>query len=237
MAPSTGFQLEPLPTGVTIAQVYKDYMQYLYKHTWTFFQDRRIKGQEIWNSLAPSMEIIMAHPNGWGIREQGVLRTAAVAAGLTTAARSNYQITFVSEAEASVQFCLSSSGTLNTLANYMNLVICDAGGSTVDTTVYKVTRTQPLLELKEIKASACVQAGGIFVDHAAESYLRQRFASAGLSDDDVDDYTKAALVEFVDLTKPNFGSADDTFNTLNIKRRRLNLPSIQVRGGYMKLTQ
>lgn len=37
----------------------------------------------------------------------------------------------------------------------MNLVVCDAGGSTVDTTAYKVTNITPMLELQEIKSSAC----------------------------------------------------------------------------------
>lgn len=37
----------------------------------------------------------------------------------------------------------------------MNLVVCDAGGSTVDTTVYTVTAVEPMLELEEMKSSAC----------------------------------------------------------------------------------
>lgn len=33
--------------------------------------------------------------------------------------------------------------------------VCDAGGSTVDTTVYNVVSARPALQLKEGKASAC----------------------------------------------------------------------------------
>jgi hypothetical protein len=118
------------------------------------------------------MKIIMARPNGWGAREEGLLRTAAVAAGLSTTANSHRQIAFVSEAEASLQFCLSSTQLASSLSVSlismwfcleayqllklgMNLVICDAGGSTIDTTVYNVTAVEPLLELKEVKSSAC----------------------------------------------------------------------------------
>lgn len=57
----------------------------------------------------------MAHPNGWGTREQGVLRTAAVAAGLSTLSDSHRRISFVSEAEASIQYCLTSSQTSSLL--------------------------------------------------------------------------------------------------------------------------
>jgi hypothetical protein len=48
----------------------------------------------------------------------------------------------------------------------MNLVVCDAGGSTVDTTVYHIATIDPMLELNEIKASACKPAG--WVDNAAD---------------------------------------------------------------------
>ena len=36
-----------------------------------------------------------------------------------------------------------------------NIIICDAGGSTVDTTVYNVTKNNPMLKLNEVKSSAC----------------------------------------------------------------------------------
>ena len=37
----------------------------------------------------------------------------------------------------------------------MNFIVCDAGGSTVDTTVYSVASARPVLNLKEKRASAC----------------------------------------------------------------------------------
>ncbi|KAG8739928.1 hypothetical protein FRC10_004989 [Ceratobasidium sp. 414] len=182
------------------------------------------------------MDIILAHPNGWGPREQGVLRSAAVAAGLTTEANSHRQISFVSEAEASVQFCVTSYQTSAFLSAGMNLVVCDAGGSTVDTTVYNVTSVQPMIELKEIKASACIQAGAIFVDEAAESWLRQRFKGAGLDNDDVEASTTEGLEHFTNFTKLNFHGAEDTLD-IKVGKRRLNVSSINVQGGRMKVTK
>jgi hypothetical protein len=52
------------------------------------------------------MEVIIAHPNGWGIREQTFLRSAAVAAGFSTTDQASTKVRFVSEAEASVHFCI-----------------------------------------------------------------------------------------------------------------------------------
>lgn len=37
----------------------------------------------------------------------------------------------------------------------MNFIVCDAGGSTVDTTVYSVASARPVLKLEEKRASAC----------------------------------------------------------------------------------
>lgn len=55
-----------------------------------------------------TMQIVIAHPNGWGIREQGVLRNAAAEAKLSSEDDAPSRITFVSEAEASLHFCLNS---------------------------------------------------------------------------------------------------------------------------------
>ncbi|KAG9097686.1 hypothetical protein FRC06_007290 [Ceratobasidium sp. 370] len=236
MAPSTGFQLHPLPNGISIGQVYANYLRYLFLHTQTFFHEHVFRGQEIWHTLSSSMKIMIAHPNGWGTREQGVLRTAAVQAGLTTSTQSDRQISFVSEAEAAIQFCLRSSQTTSSLRPGMSLVVCDAGGSTVDTTVYKVSAVEPILELEEIKSSACVQAGAIFVDDAAERYLRLQFENAGLDEDDVDTYTRDGLDHFISFVKPNFNGTEETLD-IKVGKRKLNLPSINVQGGRMKLAR
>ncbi|QRV80584.1 heat shock protein 70 kDa 12A [Ceratobasidium sp. AG-Ba] len=236
MAPSSGFKLDPLPRGVTINQVYTDYLRYLYAHTRNFFQDHVFHGQQVWQTLALSMEIVLAHPNGWGTREQGVLRSAAVAAGMTTEAKSREQISFVTEAEASVQFCVCQPQTSTFLTSGMNLVVCDAGGSTVDTTVYNVTSAQPTLQLKETKASACIQAGAIFVDDAAESWLRGRFKAAGLDQDDIDACTADGLDHFINFTKPNFSGTEDVLD-LKVGKRRLNVASISIQGGRMKVAK
>lgn len=70
------------------------------------------------------MEIVIAHPNGWGFKEQSFLREATIAAYTTSAVdlkstRSTggrrhglaqddlaTRIRFISEAEASVHFCI-----------------------------------------------------------------------------------------------------------------------------------
>jgi hypothetical protein len=97
----------PLPDGVTIEQVYADFMGYLFQHTETYFMESEIGGATLWMELKDSIDFVIAHPNGWGLNEQALLKRAAIAAGLVdSAAKAEQHIQFVSEAEASAHFVL-----------------------------------------------------------------------------------------------------------------------------------
>ena len=81
-------------------------MVYLLEHTREFFHERVLDGVTVWNHHFDSADIILTHPNGWGIREQVFLRKAAVAAGFPDPEKTSARIGFVTEAEASVRFCM-----------------------------------------------------------------------------------------------------------------------------------
>lgn len=164
--------LAALPKGVTLMKIYVDFMRYLLNHTKKYFVEHVLQGESEWRKYFPSMKVVIAHPNGWGINEQDFLRRAAVSAGYAELWNAPSQIRFVSEAEASVHFCIHHmdigssmdvSFCFATVAPMFNViakpgvafVVCDAGGSTVDTTVYGVKANAPLLELEEKKASDC----------------------------------------------------------------------------------
>ncbi|KAF8597354.1 hypothetical protein BDV93DRAFT_499702 [Ceratobasidium sp. AG-I] len=234
MAPLSGFLLEPLPTGVKIGQIYGDFFGYLLKHTQSFFEEHIFRGREVWQSLSKSMEVVIAHPNGWSTREQGVLRESAITARLSSAKSAYRRISFVPEAEASVQFCLNSEPLVSSLQAGMKFIVCDAGGSTVDTTVYAIVELVPMLKLKEVKSSACIQAGSIFVDQAAESFIRSRLEGKELDEEDIEAYVKDGMEHFTNIVKPNFTGAEPVLD-IKIGKRRLNIPSINVQGGRMKL--
>ena len=94
-----------LPPGVSLRQIYADFLGYLLQHPKSFFEDRILDGKNIWAQFSSEMEVVIAHPNGWGIREQAFLRHAAVEAGFADSASARTKIRFVTEAEASVHFC------------------------------------------------------------------------------------------------------------------------------------
>ena len=52
--------------------------------------------------------------------------------------------------------------------------VVDAGGSTVDSTLYECKETSPKLILEEARASECVQAWSVFIDRAAQHMLEAK---------------------------------------------------------------
>ncbi|CAE6419856.1 unnamed protein product [Rhizoctonia solani] len=228
-------KLDPLPPGITLRQIYSDFLGYLLKHTRAYFEDRILDGRQLWERYSSTMEIVIAHPNGWGIREQAFLRSAAVSAGFSTADQAPAKVRFVTEAEASVHFCIHHTNLGNVLQPGTNFAVCDAGGSTVDTTLYSVISARPVLKLEEKWASACVQAGAIFVDFEAEKFLRRTLTGAGLSSDDVVEYTKAGVKDFEGFAKRAFKD-ETTEQSVAVAHTRFNNTSIRARRGRMTLS-
>ena len=101
-----------LPPGISITQVYSDYMAYLIDHTKNHIEDYFGSGSGIAQLLSERGEIILAHPNHWGSTEQDILKEAAVQAGIITESGLSRRLHFVEEAEASASFCLSATPAL-----------------------------------------------------------------------------------------------------------------------------
>ncbi|ELU42318.1 hypothetical protein AG1IA_03652 [Rhizoctonia solani AG-1 IA] len=231
-------KLDPLPNGVGLLQIYADFMNYLFKNTEPFFKDRIVDGPTIWEAYKDNITFIIAHPNGWGIREQEFLRRAAVDGGLVTVADSKNRVRFVTEAEASVHYCISHSNISNRLKAGLNFAVCDAGGSTVDITVYTVTSTSPLLKLAEKRDSACEYgsgvciAGGLYVDDAVEKYLEDTLTRAGIDPEDIKEYVEEGVKDFEKFPKRLFSDGSDSLK-LKLGDKGLTNPEISVRRGVM----
>lgn len=91
-------------------------MEYIKTHTTTFLESRG--SPDPWTS---TVDIVIAHPNGWGCHEQDFLQTAAIAAHL---APSGERVYFVEEAEAAARYCLSPSNTVFAKDLKVSLIQC-----------------------------------------------------------------------------------------------------------------
>jgi hypothetical protein len=114
-------------------------------------------GKEMWQALEDQRTIVITTPNGWGHIEQEFLRDIAIRAGLVTEETADRLLEFVTESEASVHCVLTRSTETQWLKEGIKFAVVDAGGSTVDSTLYECVATEPGLVLKEIPGRESLQ--------------------------------------------------------------------------------
>jgi hypothetical protein len=106
--------------------------------------------------LEDRIVVILTTPNGWDVTQQGFLREVAVEAGLVTQANAEGRLEFVTEGEAAVHYILEYQGH-RWLEPGSRFIVVDAGGSTVDSTLYECKAVKPRVILHEMCASECIQ--------------------------------------------------------------------------------
>ncbi|KAH7100092.1 hypothetical protein BKA62DRAFT_831207 [Auriculariales sp. MPI-PUGE-AT-0066] len=215
-------EIPSLPHGVTLKQVYTHWLQYIYAHATSFFREQSLDGPTIWDRVKDRVEIILAIPNGWDLSQQDI----------SPGRHDPKRLMFVSEAEASVHYGLLHTDGDRWLKPGMKFCVLDAGGSTVDTTLYKCAAITPKLELEEVTASDCVQAGSVFVDRDAEKMLRLKLANSKFADDE---YIKEMMTVFERKTKRKFDGSPDA-SVIAFGRARDNDPSVNISKGRIALT-
>ncbi|KAG8695085.1 hypothetical protein FRC08_008054 [Ceratobasidium sp. 394] len=225
--------LDPLPRDISLYQIYSDFLIYLFKHTRAFFEAHILDGRTVWEAYSPNIEVVITHPNGWGTRERGFLRSVAMEAGLASVS-SPHKIQFATEAEAIFHFSAYRTDPGGYLQIGARFALCDVGESTVDTAVYSVVEVSHGLKLGEVRASACIQTGAIFVDAAAENYIRDLLTKAQLPKQDVEDYTIRGVKDFNLALKRSFCDATRD-EVIEIAGTRLHIPSIRTIRGRMTI--
>lgn len=154
---SASIEIPPLPSRVTLRQIYADFLKYMFNVTRDFFESSTPNGSQIWSRVKDQIVLVLATPNGWDTAQQGFLREAVVAANLLPVADLDRRLEFVTEGEASVHYALEHTRTNHWLEAGVMFTVTDAGGSTVDSTLYECKAVSPTLVLEEVCASECVQ--------------------------------------------------------------------------------
>jgi len=149
-------EIPELPNGVTLTQVYTDFLRYVDHVARAFFVRSTPNGANIWDRLQDRRVTVLSTPNGWDIAQHAFLRTAAIKAELVSEIDSEKRLQFITEGEASIHFALAHTNGVGWLEEGTMFTVVDAGGSTVDSTLYKCNGTSPLV-LEEVCASQCVQ--------------------------------------------------------------------------------
>ncbi|KAG8753752.1 hypothetical protein FRC14_005759 [Serendipita sp. 396] len=234
---SPAMEIPPLPSNVTLAEVYTDFMRYVFGGFRTFFQKTTPNGLAIWDRLSSNIVVVLTTPNGWDTRQQEFLKEAAQEAGIVQSEEdADLRIEFVTEGEASVHYVLGKINHKTWLKKGSMFAVTDAGGSTVDSTLYVCKALEPKLELEEVCASECVQAGGVFVDRAARSLFTEKLSNSKFGDEEsisdmVDKFEQRAKRIFDGSQESNvieFGSRRDNDREHGIIQGKIVLTASEV---------
>lgn len=210
----------PLPSDISLKRVYRDLLRYLFNHAQDFYLQQP-GATAVWERLKNDRYFIFTTPNGWDTIQQQFLFQAAVEADLIGGNDADLHLDFISEGEASVHFSLANGASAIWLQEGMLFAVIDAGGSTVDSTLYKCNKRSPRLVLSEQCASVCIQVcyfpafyllyvawfeqhqtGGIFVDVAARNFFKQRFSGTKFCHSTCIDHAMKEFEVWVGILRP-----------------------------------
>ena len=146
--------LPSLPPGKSAVDVLTDFIKYLFHCAKTYIQQHH--SALAWSTIEDSIEYIFTHPNGWEGAQQQQYRQAVERAGLipsTPDGRS--RVHMLTEGEAGLHYCVANilNGGAADQAAPQGIVIIDAGGGTIDLSMFSMT-TNPI-SCEEIAPAEC----------------------------------------------------------------------------------
>jgi len=167
--------IPPLPAGKTAMEILADFLRYLHQCAKTYIEETHANGPALWKGLEAETYFVLTHPNGWEGAQQSLMRRAAATAGLIPdTPKGQARLSFVTEGEASLHFCIQSGLTseamkvslilsmniVSIVHNYQTgkgIMIVDAGGGTIDISTYKqASGHENEKSFEEIAAPQCV---------------------------------------------------------------------------------
>ncbi|KAJ7059899.1 hypothetical protein C8F01DRAFT_206812 [Mycena amicta] len=220
-----------LPADKTAHDIFADFLNYLLKCARTYFSEHYPSGEAMWITLEDGIEYILTHPNGWEGEQQAKLRNAAVVAGLVPDNSAGYsRIHFVTEGEASLNFCILNGLAGGPLNKGNGVIIVDAGGGTVDISAYRKVSNDKGDSFEEIAQTACLMHGSVFVTKNAREHLEVALRNSKYHAD------IAEITECFDQsTKLKFRSPNE-FSYIRFGTLRDKDPAFNITNGQMKLS-
>ncbi|KAH9940109.1 uncharacterized protein BXZ73DRAFT_43141 [Epithele typhae] len=223
--------LPPLPPGKTVVAVFADFLAYIFFCARKYISETHANGEIMWASLENDIEIVLSHPNGWEGAQQSKMRQAAYMASLIpNTPEGHSRVHFITEGEASLNFCVKNGLTDEIMRDGESVAIIDAGGGTIDISSYSFVSVSPFV-VEEATTADCILQGSTRVNLRAESHIRGLLKNSKF---DTNEDIKFILDYFDKNTKPvfkgegepyyiKFGSMDCNDAKLKIRRGQLML--------------
>ncbi|KAJ5355531.1 uncharacterized protein N7496_012743 [Penicillium cataractarum] len=149
-----------------------------------------------------NIQFILTVPAVWSDKAKDATMQAACLAGIP-----NQDLFLVSEPEAAAVYAIQSIQP-NTISEGDCVIVCDAGGGTVNLITYRVNKTEPL-RLSEITEGTGAICGSVVLDERFEEFLTIRIGKERYNQ--LPRTSKAfALKYWQDYVKPNYQGPLDT---------------------------
>ncbi|CAF9934329.1 MAG: hypothetical protein HETSPECPRED_009185 [Heterodermia speciosa] len=158
-----------LPPGLTAADVVHDYLAGIYKHIMTTLYRRFDQGV----MQMTTIDFVLTVPAIWSDGAKKKTEDAAIRAGLGN----EHNLQLLSEPESAAIFTLRSlenSNSYTQIRVHDRIVVCDAGGGTVDLISYDIQSIQPNLSVVECAAGTGDFCGSTFIDREFEKLFTKR---------------------------------------------------------------
>ncbi|KAF3910262.1 hypothetical protein ABW21_db0204908 [Orbilia brochopaga] len=153
-----------LPAGKTMLDVTADFLGAVYRHAMEQLYLQR--GRPVMEIT--QVDFVLTIPAVWN--ELACMRTrqAAERAGFTK----NHTLNMCTEPEAAALYTLRSAESSANVGD--KVIVCDAGGGTVDLISYNIRRIVPRLEVDEAVVGTGDTCGSTYIDQSFEDFFRIR---------------------------------------------------------------
>ena len=181
-----------VPHHTSLDGVVTDYLRSLREHTTKILQNKI--GEALDNM---PLEFVITVPAMWPDKAKMETLSCAEDAGFGETSK----IRIISEPEAAAVHALRTSNPCE-LEVGDTIVLCDAGGGTVDLITFSILELDPNLRLQEEAPGKGLLCGGTFLNRRFEAFLKTRLSSLpGWGRDTLDE----ALQRFENVAKRSFG--------------------------------
>lgn len=157
-------------------------------------------------------QYVLSVPAVWSDKAKDATLRAARNAGIAP-------IQLIKEPEAAALFTLNEMGSKGLRVGDA-LVLCDAGGGTVDLISYEITKLNPL-ELKELVTSTGGLAGSLMLNKRFEEWVSNVVGERAYIELRQTDAYRLAMKTFDENIKPGFRSRDDQDQYVNFPKAGL----------------
>ncbi|KAJ3570743.1 hypothetical protein NP233_g4201 [Leucocoprinus birnbaumii] len=141
-----------LPSFLKGQKIYSDFLAHMFRHIKEYFSKHHAGGNALWEKLLPTADMVFTVPSGWELKQQYEIRRAAVHAGfmgnMTTREadpeRERLQRKKEKGTQAAMVYAADSERVDAWLQTGKSVIVCDAGGGTIDISAYEIKEEYPL---------------------------------------------------------------------------------------------